>query len=349
MPTATDDLEFLQQASLNPHNIPDVLRLQADEIDGVEYQRTFEYGGVMVMQVALMKKPKGRSVAVRCRHRFVVVGQDNNKINDLVTAYLAKKRLGFYHGVTNLISKNARFQDDMLWTTGLNLVWKYSPKNNAQYKKASLIHDRMDLVKKLCEVIQVDEDDEEHDDWEIMKSGLRVGLVVQLSSTLSLTLLYQKIIDSHEKFTNLENGIIINPPSGYLSGASGKLQKTQHQPSLPVAVQNNAQRATSPSRKRQRSVPFVVDMFNNLGYQQRQTAGDLWRILEGGVLEFEQSKKEEFVRLITLAYPWKPLSLGDFEGYRESRDRDDAFRLTDFLPFENWWRAAQHEVSLNSL
>jgi len=190
MSKATDDLEFLQRSSLTSHNIPDVLRLQADEIDGVEYQRTFEYGGVMVMQVMLMKKPKGTSIAVRYRHRFVVVGQDNNKSKDLVTAYLPKKILGFYHGVTNLISKNARIQDDMLWTTGLNLVWRYSTKNDAQYKRASLIQDRMDLVKKLCEVIQIDEDDEEHDDWETMKSGLRVGLVVQLFGTLSLTLLY---------------------------------------------------------------------------------------------------------------------------------------------------------------
>jgi len=90
-------------------------------------------------------------------------------------------------------------------------------------------------------------------------------------------------------------------------------------------------------------------MYFNLEHHQRETADILWGILETGALEFEQSKKEEFVRLITLAYPWKPLSLSDFEGYRESRDRNDAFRLTDFLPFETWWREAQHEVSLNIL
>ena len=96
-------------------------------------------------------------------------------------------------------------------------------------------------------------------------------------------------------------------------------------------------------------VPFEVDLHNNLTPSMYEAADTLFRTLQYGVFDFEQHQHVQFADLLGKAYPWKPISLDDFRGFRAARWRGGTLCLTHYTPFRNWWMEAQKEVSFNIL
>ena len=121
---------------------------------------------------------------------------------------------------------------------GLNLKWKLAAKGSAKYQKPALFTCRKDLVAKLCKIFSIR--DEEEAEWaDVDWDELRVSSLFCLLHMLLLTSSFQKVIDKHEKFTDLSKGLAINPPPGCNLDRHGRLQQEAGPPPAPLATETD--------------------------------------------------------------------------------------------------------------
>ena len=132
----------------------------------------------------------------------------------------------------------------MSWLNGLNLKWKLAAKGSAKYQKPALFTCRKDLVAKLCKIFSIK--DEEDAEWaDVDWDEPKVSSLFCFLYMLLLTFSSQKVIDKHEKFTDLNKGLAVNPPPGFHLDTHGRLQQEAGSRPAPLPTETDNETSVS--------------------------------------------------------------------------------------------------------